>query len=142
MTIPESLMALLVERRALAAQQENKARAYEVFMGNISFLLNNLEETSKRVAALEAAIRADTLAEYDQMGVKNPYPGVQVKEMTRLDYESSKALEWAKRTGVALLLNTKTFETLVKADPEEFPFVEIFKVPQVQIAQDLEKVLG
>ena len=142
MIIPEMLADLMAARKTLALVSERKVAAYKIFQDNIVGLLSVVAEASDQVTRLEADIKSDVLAEYAQMGNKTPYPGVQVKEMTRLDYESSKALEWAKRTGVALLLNTKTFETLVKADPEEFPFVEIFKVPQVQIAQDLEKVLG
>ena len=140
MIIPEMLADLMVARKVRNVLLEKKISAYKVFEDNLSNLLHCLDEADERVMTLEGHIRDDTLAEYARTGNKIPCPGVQVKEMTRLSYEVSTALAWAKRTGVALTLNVKTFETLAKADPEEFPFVDFIKVPQAQIAQDLEKI--
>ena len=142
MIIPEMLADLMAARAFRAALREKKAEKYRVFEYTISNLLFSLDEAEQKVESLEANIRDDTLAEYAQMGNKTPYPGVVVKIMTKLDYDATQALERAKKTGLALQLNVKVFEALAKADPREFPFVQVSKVPQVQIAQDLEKVLG
>ena len=141
MTIPELLADLMAARAFRAALREKKAEKYRVFEYTISNLLFSLDEAEQKVGSLEANIRDDTLVEYAQMGNKSPYPGVVVKEMTYLTYNYEMALQWAKERQVVLSLHVKAFEALAKADPREFPFVRVSKVPQVQIAQDLEKAL-
>lgn len=87
----------------------------------------------------EAALKALTLAHYEQTGEKKPVVGVQVKEITALDYDKAVAFEWAKERKMAVVpesLDVKAFEKIAKATPLDF--VTEIVTPRAEIASKLE----
>jgi hypothetical protein len=93
----------------------------------------------------ESILRERAVDFYNETKNKLPAPGVEVKLYQVLNYEEPKALEWAKQSGIALKLDTKAFEKVVKAmdfasgRPD---FVEIKEEARCTIATDLAKVLN
>lgn len=57
-------------------------------------------------------------------------------------YDKEEAFRWAIEHGLALKLEEKVFENLVKGNPASFKFVTLQNAPKVTIVQDLEKVLA
>lgn len=97
---------------------------------------------SLEVEAAEARLKADVVAAYQATGDTAPAWGVKVKLQTVLDYQEEAALEWARRTGLALIpesLDRKAFEKLAKATTLDF--VTANTVPQAQVATDLSPAL-
>ena len=87
----------------------------------------------------EAALKALTLAHYEQTGEKKPVTGVQVKEITGLDYDKAVAFEWAKERKMAVVpesLDVKAFEKIAKATPLDF--VTEIVTPRAEIASKLD----
>ena len=71
---------------------------------------------------------------------KQVAPGIVIRVLTKLQYDATEALKWAKHHDVALMLDRTLFEKIAKVTPPEF--VEIVVEHQATIATDLEKALG
>lgn len=105
-------------------------------------LLQAVKDTAAATAVADAELRALVLAHYRATGEKAAAPGCGVRLVTALGYDNKQALEWAKGTGMALVLDTKAFEQIAKASPGSFPFVVVEQVPQATVATDLDEALA
>ena len=89
----------------------------------------------------EAKLRELTLEAYAETGDKTPAEGVGIREVTKLDYDQKVALDWAKSHKLALGLNKRAFEKIVKAsDSLDFTFVKVSHEPQATIATNLNEI--
>jgi len=102
-------------------------------------LLQFLRQANETVDIEEDELRQLTIKAYEETGNKAPVPGVGIREVTKLDYEQPEALHWAIEHTMALSLDKKAFEKIVKASP--LPFVTITHPVEATIAQNLEEVL-
>lgn len=138
---------LLAERRqALALAQQVEAAAltqiealpeYQemVAVGNITRAIK------EEISALEAEIREAAVAEFAINGDKKPWPGVGIREVTRLSYDPAVAREWCLTQAPALLMiDKRQFEKVAPSLPGA-P-VEVTKEAQATIATDLGEYLA
>jgi hypothetical protein len=93
------------------------------------------------LAAIEAEVRADACAAFEQDGDKNPAPGVSVVISTSYDYPPDEALKWAMNHDTALSLDKKAFGEVCKSDRLRPDFVNVVQEPSARIAADLKKSL-
>ena len=84
----------------------------------------------------EAELRERTLKAYKETGNKAPAPGVGIREVTKLDYDTKVAFDWAIEHTMALKLDVSAFTKIVKASPPDF--VKVSLEPQATIATNLE----
>ncbi len=126
-------------RQTLASLQEARAVALEAWERDNAALLTLTRETADRLREAEGDLRARAVETYQATGNTKPGPGLGIKLMTVLHYDSGDALAWAKEHRLALALDRATFERLAKtARPA---FVAIETVPTGTIASDLGKHL-
>lgn len=97
---------------------------------------------SEALNAAETDLRREALVAHATTGDKKPAPGIAIQQATVIEYDHRAALAWAKEHSMALALDTKAFEKLAAATPENFAFVSIRKEPKATIATDLTKALG
>ena len=86
-------------------------------------------------------LRAGALNFFQRDGAKDLGFGVAIREITRLEYDPAVALVWAKAHDLALSLDRRVFERVVKATTAP-DFVEVTVEPQVTVAQDLGPHVG
>jgi hypothetical protein len=103
-------------------------------------LFDARSDVMNRITEIEASVRDEAIKTYNETGDKQPMPGVTVKMFTKIDYDRGKAFDWAKEHKIALMLDTKAFDSLCKtaSKPE---FVEVKEEPKAMIATDLSKVI-
>lgn len=99
-------------------------------------LLSEVASATERAGEEETKLRELTLQAYAETGNKAPALGVGIREMTVLAYDKKVAFDWAKAHKMALMLDTKAFGKIAKADPPDF--VKITTEPQATIATELE----
>ncbi len=114
-------------------------------------LFDALSEAEEQLRIAETAGRQAALNVYHETGVKVLSYGFNIQERTQLEYDDTRALEWAKEHGMALKLDKPAFEKLAKAslhstpemrgDAKAFGIVDAHVMPSATIAQDLTKVL-
>ena len=103
-------------------------------------VLSNVVTKNNLESEAEAKLRELTLQAYRETGNKAPAEGVGIREVIKLEYDAGVALRWGiQHYGIALKLDTKAFETVVKATPNIVDFVKITTEPQATIAQDLDE---
>ena len=101
-----------------------------------------LARTQRELRTAEAELRRLALEAYDADPTnKKPGPGVGIRESTGLVYLDTKALAWAISHTMALALDRKTFEQIVKSMPIPPDCVVIRAVVTATIAADLAKAL-
>ena len=105
-------------------------------------LLAGAAASSDLVKELEDAVRADALAAYQATGKRKPFPGVEVKLYGKVEYAADLALAWAIEHKIALALDKKPFERIVKDMPVKPPGVTVTEEPRATIATALAKALG
>ncbi len=140
--IPELAQKLKVVAQArILAQQASEAKiaARVQWENEHRGLLDTAINTAKAVEEAEASLRALTIKAYLETGNKNPVPGVGIRERVVLQYDGKVAFDWAKAHKMALMLDTKAFEKIAKADPPDF--VLTITEPQATIATDLSNIL-
>lgn len=126
-------------RLALAeAQAEYKQRLAEFEAANAG-LIENINVLKLNATQFEDELREMALAEFAATGAKKLPHGIGIRVTTKLDYDESKAFEWAKSHGLALRLDAKAFERIAKADAPDF--VQVVEVPTVTLPTDTAKLL-
>jgi len=105
------------ELETLRAQMKEK---YIAFMEQNAELQQAINKVEEEMAVLKIQITADAVEIYHKTHEKKLYGGIGIREMLRLVYQDSTALEWAKEHDMALELDTKAFEKIVRAAPENF----------------------
>lgn len=101
--------------------------------------LNTLDAAKLELHVAESALREAAEDAFARTGIKAVAPGVLVKEVTRLVYDATEALEWAQSTGLCLKLDVPAFERVAKAAAP--PFVTFRSVPTATLAADLDTPL-
>ncbi len=98
--------------------------------------LDAVVETTEAVINAEAILRELTLQVYAETGSKTPADGVGIREVTKLDYDTKTAFNWAIEHSMALNLDKRGFEKIAKVSPPDF--VTISQEPQATIATNLD----
>lgn len=145
MTITIERMKELHEARKAVLDWKNvREAAYEEWLANIGTPILEAEAKAKVVAAdLEAAIKAEAVAEYDGEN-KQSMPGIVIKDVTGYNYDLAEALAWAKQHAPAAVteaLNTRAWTDICKSQALRPRFVTVETKTTATIAQDLSKVL-
>ena len=126
-------------RQRFAVAQMVKDEAFLKWKESNAGLYQEIDKTSAEVTASETLLRELTIKAYNETGNKNPAPGVGIRERIVLQYDGKVAFDWAKAHKIALMLDTKAFEKIAKADPPDF--VKTITEPQATIATDLSKII-
>lgn len=128
---------VVVRARAKAQEAiEAKNASYTEWENNNQMLLDAMADTSQLRGDAETALRELTLQAYAQTGNKTPVLGVGIREVTKLEYDTQVAFNWAIEHTMALRLDTSAFEKIAKVSPPDF--VKVFQEPQATIATQLE----
>ena len=127
----DALKQRLAEERAAVMDAWTEANREDV---------DRLERLQGAVETLDATVRVQAVAAFRETGEKRPFPGVEVKEETVLEYERDAAFSWAKEHGICLSLDVAAFEKVAR-DLVIPDVVLIAKEPKVFIAKDLAKAL-
>ena len=117
---------------------EMKNSSYQKWLEANQSLLDNESDTKNVCQKAESTLRELTLQAYAATGNKAPVDGVGIREVTKLEYDTKVAFNWAVEHSMALKLDTSGFEKIAKVSPPEF--VRIFQEPQATIATNLEEV--
>ncbi len=135
----EEQINVVVEARArVQGAIECRTLSYQRWVEANQPLIDNESNTKSTCQEAEATLRALTLKAYTETGNKAPAPGVGIRELTILNYDSKAAFDWAKAHRMALKLDVQAFERIAKADPLDF--VAISKEPQATIAVELVEI--
>ena len=98
-------------------------------------MLNNIEREEIAMNKITDNISVEALNEYNNTGIKTLYGGIGIRVMQRLEYNPTRAIEWAKKHSIALMLDKKAFEKIAKI--EDISFVTKKEVPIVTIPREL-----
>ena len=131
---------VVAEAREQAEELEAKRKALydEFLLGHVEFF-SDVIKAKTRVEVNEEELRKLTLQAYAETGDKAPAPGVGIREVAILEYDKKVAFDWAKAHKMALKLDTRAFEKIVKADTPDF--VTVASEPQATIATDLSEFI-
>ena len=138
--LQEQIKVVAEARHKASTLKDVKHLAYEEFEKLNVELLDSVDVATEEVGLEEAKLRELTLEVYAETGNKAPALGVGIREVTKLDYDVTKAFEWALEHRIALQLNKSAFDKLAKTAPETRPsFVMVTTEPQATIAMNLEE---
>lgn len=88
------------------------------------------------VDELTDQVRAEALAAFQETGNKQPWPGVQIKMYSKIEFSEEEARAWCfDYAGSLLKLDTRAFQRAAPALPDA-P-ITITKEPRATIASDL-----
>ena len=145
MTIEEEIRQqaekVLHWRRQQETAKELLARSRKIWEETAAPLTLAVQDVTATLHVYEERLRQTAMAVYEETKDKRPGPGVAIRIETLLVYDKEEAFRWAIEHGLALKLEEKVFENLVKGNPASFKFVTLQNAPKVTIAQDLEKAL-
>lgn len=137
---------LRVARVAADLSGASLKQALDAFNAEHVNLINLAGTNKARVTFIETQIRAIAAVAFKTDRVKEPVPGVTVKEETEYKYEKDPALEWLKTFAPGLIFqsfNADQFEAMIKpmiSAGVAVPCVTIEKTPKVSIAKKLEPI--
>lgn len=110
--------------------------------GSVDAALEEHNKARTRAREREAVVRAIAVDLYHRgEGGKRPHKNVGIRVEHVPQYDKSAALRWATEKGVALALNKKAFEALVKADADAIPCATLVDTPKATISKDLSALL-
>ena len=112
-----------------------KAVSHETWEHDNLELLIETANKNQTVLDAEVKLRELTLKAYAETGDKYPAIGVGIRKVLVIDYDKKLALDWAKSHDMALMLDKKAFEKIVKADTPDF--VKITTEAQATISANL-----
>lgn len=116
-------------------------RARAAFEQSYETLIARVIQVGGVVAAEEAALRELTLRRFEETGDKHPAPGVGIRLETVVDIPNpAAALEWAKTSGLALMVDLKALKQIAAATA--IPCATVRQEPKATIATDLAAALG
>ena len=140
----EQLQELAELRKRVAEIKSIQNQIYDEAVTNnpeYQELANKKALAETRMAELEQNLKMWTLTQFAQTGSKKPMSKLSVRENTKVEYDPSKAIEWARvNLPDAFEFNPKVFEkyvTTVKC-PD---FATIRKVPSASVGEDLTEYL-
>ena len=142
----DTLVRLAEARREMEAAKEQLAER-QAFLEDapiyhaVVFARDWLRESQEQIARLTTQLRLEALEVYEATGNKKPWPGVQIKMYTVVEFNEVEARNWCLEHADSFLkLDTtsfkKTAENLVGAP------VTITREPRISIASDLSQYLS
>ncbi len=100
-------------------------------------VLTSAAACRKTLMEEEAKLRELVLAAYADTGNKKPAHGVGIRIVKELEYDESKALDWAVASGADACLSLQKSNFKKVADGLKLDFVAIKEVPQATISKEL-----
>ena len=133
-------MKELIEKLKLSRSQHNELKTQyrtdlELFKLEHEGMLSSIEYEELNIAEFTDIISQRAIKEYNNTGTKTLYGGIGIRVMQRLEYNPTRAIEWAKKHSIALMLDKKAFEKIAKI--EDISFVTKKEVPIVTIPREL-----
>lgn len=117
----EKWIKMVAEARRIYGEVcQIKKASYDEWEKRNTPLIEEVKTAEIRVKEFEDTLRNLTLQAYAETGDKAPAEGVGIRERTVLTYDGKVAFDWAKAHKMALKLDTKAFEKIVKADTPDF----------------------
>ena len=136
------IRAVVDLREDVAGLRQVKKASYEEWLAdNAQIFLIDLGEKEAELAKAEELLREAGLKEYEVTGDKKPFPGVGIRVREKVVYPPEEALLWANEHHIALVLDTKEFEKMMKDLSVRPSWVSLDEVPTATIATDLGAVL-
>ncbi len=132
MTLNDAIQTVVAARRQYHTVHIQVQHLREAWASHYAPLLQEEAVQKQAVRHAEEALRRLAIVMYQATGSKSLAPGVQVREMTRLTYDSQDALAWATEHRIALMLDSKTFDAL--AHVTALPFVTYWMEPQATLS--------
>ena len=130
---------VVAEARKDKAYYDEAIRELKVVWENHNKRILGEAATNREVMeSAEAKLRELTLEVYAETGNKTPADGVGIREVTKLEYDTKTAYNWAIEHSMALNLDKRGFEKIAKVSPPDF--VTITKEPQATIATNLDEI--
>lgn len=126
----------LVELRAAHADVKKRlSDKMKVFADENQALMDTEKRLKAGLLGVEMAIKEMAVSEFKEKGIKKMLGGVGIRESAGLEYDDSKALEFAKEKDMFLVLDVKGFEAA--AVSMKLDFVSVVK----KISATLPKVV-
>ncbi len=139
MELIEQIKVVAVGREMARILKEKKVVLFEEWERVNADLLEQVTASLVVVMNAEDTLRELTLMAYDKdPSNKTPAVGVGIREVTKYDYDTAMALDWAIEHKMALKLDEAKFKNHVRADPPDF--VTVTTEPQATIATSLDLV--
>jgi hypothetical protein len=107
----------------------------ELFEKSIEEETERLNFLKDSISRLKEDLELEAREEFKEKGKKKLLGGLGVREVTYLDYDPKRALEWAKEKGLCLLLDTKKFEKIAL---DAADFVEEKKRIQITFPKEIK----
>ena len=125
-------------RRIAAEKSDDYSEAMEKWKHDNESLIAEKKDAEIDSLFAESKLRELTLAYFKETGEKKPLPELGIRVVEKLEYPELIAFQWANEHSLALMLDKKAFEAIVKAQPTTFNFVKIEKVATATIATNLK----
>ena len=141
--LEQEIVHLALLRRTSAHLTDQFKVLKDAFAAAHAELIQEITGTNAMVNASERTVRTLALDAYQAAPEAALPTGVKIVQRATIAYERAAALDWARRTRLALTpesLNEKAFEKIAKATPLDF--VTLGTEPVVQIASDLSPLTG
>lgn len=136
--LKEQIKRVANSRAKAAAAREARHQSFAKWESENDAILDNEKIANEIVTAEEIELRKLTLAIFNATQDKHPDPNVGIREVDKLVYDPVLALNYAKEHGVALKLDTASFEKMAKIDELRPGFVTIEKVATATIATEIK----
>ena len=114
------VMTVAEARVQAAGLKRQRDLLLEAWNKNNQELLDDLTQAGANVAVEETKLRELTIKAYNETGSKSPVDGVGIREITKLEYDTKVALDWATHHEIALKLDVSAFEKIAKANKMSF----------------------
>jgi len=138
MTIGEQINAVVDAREKASELKGQRDALLEGWNEANQELLDALTQAGADVAEAEAKLRELAIQVYAETKEKNVAPGVGIRVMTKMEYDTKAAMEWAVKHSLALVLDKKAFEAIAKTTPLDF--VVSIEEPTATIAAVLDRI--
>lgn len=106
----ESLKDLQKARMELEYQKNALAEKHEAYLESTADIREIIRATEEQIEKLQISLKAQGLDEYSETGSKQLTGGLGIRCGKTLEYDESKAFEFAKEKDMFLQLDKKAFE--------------------------------
>lgn len=131
-------------RLQMADVKHAYAQAEQHFALKYAAVIDRKAQTAVALQSAEQDLRAAAEIEFKVTGEKQVCPGVSIRNVQKVEYEITAALAWARKSGLALKLDTKGFEALAKvsAGQPDGPPATVTVESRAVISETLAELLG
>lgn len=137
-TLDAQVRVVARQREIVASLQTVLGERQRAFQDSVADLVQELRQAKSECDEAESILRSLAIGAYKETGDKKPAPGVGIRSETVVEYDESRAVEWARKHDEGtpcLKLNRATFERAAKS--LELEFVRKTVELRVTIAKDL-----